>query len=152
MSGCNIPKLGAARIKVACVSCIALHLQALLLPVFCFSFLSLSNMTLKGSLANLAFVILGNRSLHTFSFITTQLLFVVLFAFCCASSKGHWFILTHRINSLGVLSGPSLRCQDISHKPGSVEKPALWGSQVSEALDISWTEQGVISWHHQLRD
>lgn len=29
MSGWNTPKLGAARIKVACVFCITVHLQAL---------------------------------------------------------------------------------------------------------------------------
>lgn len=69
----------------------ALYLQGLCRSYCLVScFLNLSNLTLKIWLANMAFSIQGNPTLHTFSSMFTQLLFDVLFAFCCASSKGHW--------------------------------------------------------------
>lgn len=137
MSGWSVPKLGAARINAACVLCIVLvGSLSLLLPGFIF--FNLSNLTLKVWLANLAFAVQGNPTLHTFCSTFTQLLFDVLFAFCCASSKGHWYsmgqgdLLTHRINSLGVFTVSALGCQispwqPVQQKTLPSKGPGKWG-------------------------
>lgn len=132
MSGWSVPKLGAARINAACVLCIVLAGSvALLLPGFVL-FFNLSNLNLKVWLANLAFSVQGNPTLCTFSPVFTQLLFDVLFAFCCASSKGHWysmgqgFLLTNRINSLGVFTVSTLVSDSRSSRKLPSEGPGLW--------------------------
>lgn len=153
MSGWSVPKSGAARINAACVLCIVLAGSlSLFLPGFIF--FKLSNLTLKVWLANLAFSVQGNPTLHTFSSVFTQILFDVLFAFCCASSKGHWsnmgqgYLLTHRFNSLGVFTLSALGCQIRPWQPGPAESPA----QVSEALGVFWAEKGLIRWQCPIRD
>lgn len=153
MSGWNVPKLGAARINAACVLCIVLTGSlSLFLPGFIF--FNLSILTLKVCLANLAFSVQGNPTLHTFPSAFTQLLFDVLFAFCRASSKEHWYnmgqgyLLTHRFNSLGVFTLSTLGCQIRQGQPGPAESPA----QVREALGVFWAEQGLVRWQCPLRD
>lgn len=130
MSGWSVPELGAARINAACVLCIVpAGSVSLLLPGFIF--FKLSNLTLKVWLANLAFAVQGNPTLCTFSSVFTQLLFDVLFAFCCASSKGHWYSMGWVIYwpTESTVLGSSLYllwCQT----PSPAENSAQWGPRL----------------------
>lgn len=151
MSGWSAPKLGAARINAACFTC-----RVLVTLIAWFHLFTLSNLTLKVWLANLAFAVQGNPTLHTFSSIFTQLS-DVLFAFCCASSEGHWYNVVRVIYSPTepTVLGSSLFllwAVRSAHDSQVQQKTLPSKAQLSEALGVFWAEQGLIRWQCPLRD
>lgn len=146
MSGWSVPELGAARINAACVLCIVpAGSVSLLLPGFIF--FKLSNLTFESLTCKSGICSSGKPHLVYFFFCIHSIIIwcAVCFLLCqrqgALVQHGPGYLLTHRINSLGVFTVSTLVSDTKSSR-----KLCPVRAQVSETLGVFWAEQGLIRW------